>query len=1841
MFSNKPGAVRDAIPTADEGDALLDMLFDDATRPSEPEAPPPASAEVTPIPGADDAHRRPTPVTPIPGEHAIAEEPQIVTPPGWATSGPQSPSPPRANSPRPAAAAPRRDFDNEQEDQPTRVFAGGAEELEALSRRESAFPVEDAPAIEDDDDDDGGATMIGSAVAVVSGPAPIPAADIDLDGEVDLDEAGLDLAELSLHPADLGIEAVDSVPPRAPPPPRRERLASEVTFDAVQDVASAPPPEAYADAPPLGSLDGRPLTVSPRAPLPSSAFAEEHDAASILARKPELRQAMIDRAAWMREEANLRTDKLEKARLMLVVSELCALVGEDDAAASAAHQAHQLAPSLPLTIRQHRSMITRTGDFARASEVIEAEIRHMPTPEGRAHAAWLASEAARLASAQQGGGDEALAQKRSDQALRASPSDPRPCVQRFARAMMQGTEPSALVKLKSSDPEGLAALDAAFMQVAGLRSFGETTLAKRAPTRHVAEALLAGRAAIGRGDRVQLVTALQHLGRSSLASSVAWLSGSVLAARDETRRESSTAYRAAAEGTAASLARRALAAVSIELGESVDPRDPDAFSPADRVALATLDACQPGPQGVAARGALTSVLDEAAVEGGSSEEAADVALLAGAAVAAALPPGEQRLARLRYSSAGSASSRAAAQMARVLGSAAKTDGAGAAQYRATLDEALTELLSTADPGATDRAALGRALALELDIDAGAHERIAQSIATWGSDGESGADTSAMLATALLAEVSGQHEEARQTYAAIHKEEPVHEITARASTIDPAELATVLREHADTLPVGLPKAMLLTECAVRWSILASQAEDDDATAFAESADAAAKAAAELVSQGVPPTFLPLAVHVGELSSRARADQPALLEWLRFRREATTDALERAHDLTREALLVSDGESDVAASLLEEALRARPADFALRDLLERLSPEPPADRASWREARAMETSGPDAARLAIEAAHEYERAADLEAAARCTKLAEANGDKDLAAVASYRLALAGFGTAEVVDALLPQAREIEDATARLEIYERLAELDERGRGDTASGLLFRRTILEENPAHIRTLRRVASALMLGNREDEFEPVAMELARNLEGGEAVAYAAVAARLRLRTRWEDTAEPVAIAFAQEPRPLWAIRQMAAHARARGDHAVAAICDRELAGLTERPIEKATLLTRAAEAHRAANELASARHCLEEALTHFDGHIVARESLAALLTTTGDAEAAAAHLEMLAGTLLVPAARAEADHRAAVLYQDQVGDVARARAALERVLDLDPHFSDTFDRLRTIYIAAGARSELADLLKRRLEGIQDPGERVEMEVMRGRALAEVGDADAAKRALAAALDANPDHVEALAAFAELCAADGDYGGAEEALIRLARLTSEPDKQVDIYFRLGALYDENLPNDERAEAAYQEILKRRPTDGPARERLIALYRRTGQMPRAVDEQNALVNAAESPDDKCQRTVELAEIMEEMGEIKKAESTLVVARKSFPKSDLALRALVQFYQRTGQGPAAAVLLDRAVADARRALGTGRFENFLFETLATAAELRGRLDAAAVARATVQALDGESCDLAGVGLRAGDAKLDDLLAPDVMTPAFRDLLIRTGALLDNAFPFDTDAVRATPLPPPLASLGEEVRAMAGAYGLPQIMVMVSNVLGSVCVPVRSHPPTLLIGSALAQQPASAERSFLFHRAMKVIQANACVLARTAPIDLWPVLAALLKAFSPQFQPQGVDSGRFADAFGRISRAMPQGLGADMGMLASDVVGTIGNRASTLNSAINGWGSRAGLLAVGDPNVVLTGIAWAGGNVSGPPAGGKDRVTWIGRNAEARDLVIFAVSDHYVDARQRLGA
>ncbi|HTA88115.1 MAG TPA: hypothetical protein VK745_01015, partial [Polyangiaceae bacterium] len=180
----------------------------------------------------------------------------------------------------------------------------------------------------------------------------------------------------------------------------------------------------------------------------------------------------------------------------------------------------------------------------------------------------------------------------------------------------------------------------------------------------------------------------------------------------------------------------------------------------------------------------------------------------------------------------------------------------------------------------------------------------------------------------------------------------------------------------------------------------------------------------------------------------------------------------------------------------------------------------------------------------------------------------------------------------------------------------------------------------------------------------------------------------------------------------------------------------------------------------------------------------------------------------------------------------------------------------------------------------------------------------------------------------------------------------------------------------------------------------------------------------------------------------------------------------------------------------------------------------------------------------------------------------------------------------------------------------------------------------PPQIVFGQALLDSDDDAARYFLMIRSLKVLQANAAALSRTAPIELWPVIAAYLGVFASNWQPQGVDAKKFADAQKRIQGAMQRRLDDDVPVLALEVIGAIGNRASLIGTALHQWGNRTALLSAGSLVASLRGVALAGGHTSGPPAEGPERVKWIVRNPEARDLATFSVSEQYNEARSRLG-
>ncbi len=1627
-------------------------------------------------------------------------------------------------------------------------------------------------------------------------------------------EEELDSLLSDVAPASAGATGTPTLPPPSEAPPEEQpsgrapsllapddrrydpneetMVGKDADVERVRHAAAALRTQA-ARAEALAELAPEASVATPAAlPLPATrGWPDEKPASAWLTEAT--RRQLEERGAWLEGEARTLSDKIARARGLLACSELAATVGDHDRALALAVEARDLAPSLALAHRQARALMPDPPDPEEVLAALDAEVKTTPAGPARTHSALLAAETLRA------GGDDEGAFKRLDAAARV-PGDARAAVLRAARALGRGETASATLRMPEGVPELSPVADA--LQIA-LRLRGAERKEGAPAEPSPGDILLQARAALDKADVAGAAPLLAGLAAvPELAGGATWLAAALAATRGASRTQSVMWLQGLAAG-GDDAAKRALIARAMELDDAASlaqaATGPAPLTSAERVALGALTAAPLSPSDA-------HVEATAAIDGLLSLVAASAALASTPADEAA---GKQRAER----TAGSPASRRAVQLGRLLGASAGPVAVEAA----------------AAPLEAEQPSRVRALALENAVRSGRMLDVSREIETWGASRGSAEDrASGALVAALIAERAGETGRALEAYKTARATEPANEAALRAvAALESVDLVGELNALADELGEGPRAAITRLEAIARGEGVLPDSSRAD---LLERAHRAAPS-------------LPLAAFLAERLARKSGDVEGVLRWIRERRTTTSDAIEAALEGVREALLLADRDRALASERLHEATRARPGDVALRQLFERTAPDAADDTAEWREQRAAEATGDARALLLLEAARDYERAGDDAGALRCAEAAVAT-DAPLARVARERTALRAAQAARLADELLSIAKSTEDIRVRREAYERLAVLDATARHDPASALLWHRSILEELPGYLPSLRHVEQHLIGEGRDDELEPTASALAVALRGtgaGEATAHAELAARLRGRGAegsWEAGREMVELAAAEQSPSLWALRMLEAHSRARKDDETYLRTTLRLVEQTSRPLESATLLLHAGRAAARLGRTDEARALLERAALEDPGDALVWGLLAAVRQQAGNARGAAEACEALARSSAAPAHQVEAWFEAGRVWQDEAKDNDHAMVCLEAASAIEPAYKDVFDRLSRLYATLKMQPELAALLERRLESIADPDERLAMEVRRGKILLEVGDAGGALSAFQSALAQRPDDTAALLAYADLCTAQKDWDAAERALVRLARLLPTAEEQRGVYTRLGDLYSHHQLNLSRAEVALKEVLKRAPDDIEATEKLVDVYRRQNDPARAIEVQQELMAKSTTHEDKRRRLIALASIHEQTAhDVRKAEQTLEAARREFPQDVGVLRALAEFYIRQQQTPAVHVLLDRAGADARRAVAAGRISPAVFEVLAAVFELRGRKDAAAVTRALLGALEGRPGDICGAAERALDPRLDDLLAPEVLSPAMRALLARTGDALDAALPLDVRGLRATPMPAD-APLARMAAGLAQAAGLSAVQVLVSPKLGAQCLPASSTLPTIVVGEALGGDERVAR--FLVTRALKLVQAHASAFGRTPPSDLAVLVSAWLKCFNPTWQPQGVQAAALNAVGGKVQAGLPRKPDPDLVMMAMEISGAFGTQAATLGPSALAWGNRVALLAWGDPNAAIDAIAQAGGVAGGAPTDPKERTTFVTRTAEARDLVGFGVTDAFAEARARLG-
>ena len=603
-------------------------------------------------------------------------------------------------------------------------------------------------------------------------------------------------------------------------------------------------------------------------------------------------------------------------------------------------------------------------------------------------------------------------------------------------------------------------------------------------------------------------------------------------------------------------------------------------------------------------------------------------------------------------------------------------------------------------------------------------------------------------------------------------------------------------------------------------------------------------------------------------------------------------------------------------------------------------------------------------------------------------------------------------------------------------------------------------------------------------------------------------------------------------------------------------------------------------------------------------------------------------------------ATRARLWHLAGVALMDRALASERAIDAFRATLAADPQHTDAFVRLRLLLDEQGEHEALAQLLEDRLTVETDSVERVALH----RAIAELArnfleDRDRAKYHYRAIVDRAPSDLRAIAALSDIAWEQGAWGEAADALLARARLERDPGMQRNIHFRLGMIYADRLPDPPAAIRAFQRVLAHDPDDEAALERLADLGIATAEWRMALGACERLVKNETVPARKVAHLHRVGRIFAEgFADRRKAERAYQLAVDAAPDSDVALAALIKFYEAAGDAASIRVHLGMVAAAMRQRIA-GNLEGSAFRVLARVA--RARHDAGVPGQAAVHKNAVDVARLLGADAEQGPAtapvaiaglmrpEADELLWPAAVSSGLRQMMTLLGDRLAKHVGIDlrpygvTRGDRLRAKDSPVAAAAQEV---AEGLGLGEIDVYVSTKQPYAMVAEPTSPLSLVIGSAIADGNRLAAVRFAATGALRLATAHLSILARLPEEELGVLVVALLRLFQPDLPYLAVDNEQVGLQIQRLRRLIPSGLSSELRPYALSIDGHAFDHRE-LHRGLETAAHRAGLVAAGGAAAPIA-LLLARTGAADLTAGGRDpAVTALVQYAVSEDFAALA--------------
>ncbi len=885
----------------------------------------------------------------------------------------------------------------------------------------------------------------------------------------------------------------------------------------------------------------------------------------------------------------------------------------------------------------------------------------------------------------------------------------------------------------------------------------------------------------------------------------------------------------------------------------------------------------------------------------------------------------------------------------------------------------------------------------------------------------------------------------------------------------------------------------------------------------------------------------------------------------------------------------------------------------------------------------------------AAVAFQRAGFPARAAKALREALSRAPDDQALLVSCEEAELRAGEfARVADSAMRRAREAHDEDEELGELWAMAAVDRLLRGDMQGARLSLQSIAESRPDHLPTARILEWDSL---REQDGERI-LSCAKRLLSCLPEEAPERAARHRLMVevlRADPDILPSEVDRLLrgidddiDPDPSLA-RQVLGAAYARGDSEAALLALASVQAHLPSDLQRGALALERAHILERQHEPERALAVLDEA----GQHPLALE-LEAWLLYAADGWDEAASLYQQAASGAKDGRRAASLWRAAAgIFEEKLDDPERAVEAYVAATESDITYLDVYRRLVSLYRSQGRLAEAEALTESRIEAGADTPTLVALLLDQAAQRREKGDIEGVIESLRECLELDSTHFAALTELVETHKSRGDWQGAAEALIRIARLKRSVDEQVWAFSQLAEIYNERLQDLPRSEAALRQVLKLTPANVETLDRLASVLALQGKAREAAGVLEELVRRAGSDAQNRDYRIRLAAAIESVGQPRQAELVLEQLRSEQPTEVDVILALADHFDRQGAGPAAAMHLNRAIADLREAIDERPEEEALWTTLVRALNRRRGSGPASCAASAAIALGHPTSLFVGAVTEHHEAfgqpqlplpaTVDGVVAPKALPPTVFRLFYLCETAFDKLLPFDATAWNLRRVPGKQRFLLDEAGLVAEGLGISEPRIRLTHASSTACMPISGDPPTLVLGAGFAEHITRQERVFLFARALKIASGHLAPGLRVSPQDLDAVLLTLLGTHeasrATRLAPPDAQELRR-----RLVRSVPRRYRDEVESLVLEIRGDPDFSSRAVPMAIAEFGSRIALTLTGDvPSAVAALLKVAGAEMPGSPG---PRSAMVRSTPEAWGIIRFASSDAHFEARTQAG-